>query len=1294
MTIGDLCEMGLSNKHTNIDRFINDRESDLTKILHENKRKSYPQRNNRTKLNYRDLERGMYEQIRQSTWSLSSSTLMNKNEKNHRPIYDDVIDLTIDDDDDDDEKTNGDTDQFHRRLWCICKMPWDHSKLMLRCDSCANWFHGDCVGMTKEEAKELELDGNDFVCSSCQELQDSESIVKSSNDSIPIKRKHSHSGSTTDNLGKSETKVSSGNISNGAISKRSKNDIDFQRTDSLSESKVDCIAYGCNNAAKPNRIFCSSPCISRHVNDRLQTVRRSKAKDNDDIPAREDIALYDNKSKTILEKSLVPRIEDLHTWLNQHPSYEIIQISSKCSVQLRENQSTNLASSLTSVVSTAKSKPLSKPITTNQQNDTKPNQHKKISTQNQKTINNTTTDIRSKVPSTLYDKILMRLEKNGEDNFTKGDIRLIANQIEKEMFHVYGKVDNTYKNKFRSLIANISNMNNNFFYKQILSKEITAKQIVAMKPEDMLPPEEKEKRKDQFEKEVQSIMLAEQLLAEERARRARIKIHRQDFIDNDAALPIHISTETSSWEKKIDKSKDNLSINITKNPTQSNSTTNESSIENTNLQPIFNAAHVEQTISKLASNSQTSSSTLTENPPSTSLTKKINNSDESSKSLTPITTIREQSNTVLSTMDLDNDYIEPESPTGVDALIYDDEEVEEDDNNISVTSISSTSHSPNDFSEFMISSTSTTRDDYNPSKIQDEPQPKYQLTPVVRSTNKWHGTIYPSDMKIACQSVHVYGENDYLIENIPKHLIVLGRLRLHDLWDFIRNSLTVRDILILTLVSSSLNTNDNDSFLKYVDALDSTKRAAVISKCSGSSSIRDMYILAADTKDCPPDVLSSLSVPKKFESKQLFLVIVGSNRKTMKSSSCSNENRSVNNLVYNPIPLQDSTTIRDPRLLKAKDTRLNNDSTTDTDDIIFISQTSGIQQTSIQSSQDDLLKLIFDSLECIRHAVKSDDIHPIVTSTMEILTTNNRDDLCTQFTDRLRVVMNAWKAKQENSSVIADDNLIEENMDVDNDNDATQDDKAKKPIITSSTSKSLKRSRDFDYRFTNQDKNPPTPITITAENDGHRRKRRKSRFSDRLPTDDDDDDHQSNKATLNFQNDIIFLKEIGKNPSSINTQIASDKLTDKHTNSSLNSKVQLIVNSSESFLASTNTKDKLISKPIRFSFSKDPFQRQKPNSSSTATSSTNNEDIYESSPKFIEDLMRKVQSYGYKGLSLSNDNWTKKTLPITPIRSTAMLNLVTQQQKTKHRLSSSTNEWRSSNHKYVTHYHDFDQPQE
>ncbi|CAF4783595.1 unnamed protein product, partial [Rotaria sp. Silwood2] len=67
---------------------------------------------------------------------------------------------------------------------------------------------------------------------------------------------------------------------------------------------------------------------------------------------------------------------------------------------------------------------------------------------------------------------------------------------------------------------------------------LTAKQIVAMKSDDMLPPEEKEKRKDQFEKEVQRIINAEQQTAEELARRTRIKVTRQDLIHNDTLLAL------------------------------------------------------------------------------------------------------------------------------------------------------------------------------------------------------------------------------------------------------------------------------------------------------------------------------------------------------------------------------------------------------------------------------------------------------------------------------------------------------------------------------------------------------------------------------------------------------------------------------------------------------------------------------------------------------------------------------------------------------------------------------------
>jgi hypothetical protein len=77
-------------------------------------------------------------------WALGGPTLLNKNNQNGSDDEDESIneendEILIEQKD----KSNNDSDEMHRRLWCICKKPWDHSRLMLRCDSCANWYHGD-----------------------------------------------------------------------------------------------------------------------------------------------------------------------------------------------------------------------------------------------------------------------------------------------------------------------------------------------------------------------------------------------------------------------------------------------------------------------------------------------------------------------------------------------------------------------------------------------------------------------------------------------------------------------------------------------------------------------------------------------------------------------------------------------------------------------------------------------------------------------------------------------------------------------------------------------------------------------------------------------------------------------------------------------------------------------------------------------------------------------------------------------------------------------------------------------
>ncbi len=74
------------------------------------------------------------------------------------------------------------------------------------------------------------------------------------------------------------------------------------------------------------------------------------------------------------------------------------------------------------------------------------------------------------------------------------------------------------------------------------------------------------------------------------------------------------------------------------------------------------------------------------------------------------------------------------------------------------------------------------------------------------------------------------------------------------------------------------------------------------------------------------------------------------------------------------------------------------------------------------------------------------------------------------------------------------------------------------------------------------------------------------------------------------------------------------------------------------------------------------------NTKDNFTSNTNNKAIYESSSKISTDSIQ---------------------------RSTTALNRIIQPE-TKNRFSSSTNEWKSRNNHnyYMTHYHDFDQPEE
>jgi len=116
------------------------------------------------------------------------------------------------------------------------------------------------------------------------------------------------------------------------------------------------------------------------------------------------------------------------------------------------------------------------------------------------------------------------------------------------------------------------------------------------------------------------------------------------------------------------------------------------------------------------------------------------------------------------------------------------------------------------------------------------------------------------------------------------------------------------------------------------------------------------------------------------------------------------------------------------------------------------------------SSTEDLLKLISDSIERIRHSSSADVKQSTIAFTMEVLKSNEREDLCKRFANEIA------KEAGLSTTVITEDNLNEENMEVDDE----QDDKHKKQL-------SISEYNDVDYRFLDQDMDHRMP-TIIPEN--------------------------------------------------------------------------------------------------------------------------------------------------------------------------------------------------------------------
>ncbi|XP_078692537.1 nucleosome-remodeling factor subunit BPTF-like isoform X2 [Branchiostoma floridae x Branchiostoma belcheri] len=70
------------------------------------------------------------------------------------------------------------TEDGEQELYCLCRTPYDETQFYIGCDRCNDWFHGRCVGILPAEADEIDY----YICPNCQSSKDMQMHNKSLSD--------------------------------------------------------------------------------------------------------------------------------------------------------------------------------------------------------------------------------------------------------------------------------------------------------------------------------------------------------------------------------------------------------------------------------------------------------------------------------------------------------------------------------------------------------------------------------------------------------------------------------------------------------------------------------------------------------------------------------------------------------------------------------------------------------------------------------------------------------------------------------------------------------------------------------------------------------------------------------------------------------------------------------------------------------------------------------------------------------------------------------------------------------
>ncbi|KAF0767731.1 PHD finger protein 3 isoform X1 [Aphis craccivora] len=195
------------------------------------------------------------------------------------------------------------------RLWCVCRKP-HNNRFMICCDTCEDWFHGKCVGITKALGEQMEARGVEWNCPPCKKKRTEDARKKSEEEKATKKLEEEKKKipSSKSPVKKTETKVL-------------KNEPQSQQKCAQCKQILGDVAVG---------LFCNEKCLDQHIEESVAAIKACWTSDSPDI------ILFDKKNSRLITVILhaqanfvtgekAPKLAHLKQWMKENPAFQILK---------------------------------------------------------------------------------------------------------------------------------------------------------------------------------------------------------------------------------------------------------------------------------------------------------------------------------------------------------------------------------------------------------------------------------------------------------------------------------------------------------------------------------------------------------------------------------------------------------------------------------------------------------------------------------------------------------------------------------------------------------------------------------------------------------------------------------------------------------------------------------------------------------------------------------------------------------------------------------------------------------